>query len=306
MRRMSVVATARYYERCDARDSCLVGTAGMRSSRGYEAFISAVAADMGLGDAVHRPGTSVVAADDRSGSSMVVVYWISDHAVLWCDPAIADDLQELADPSASKSQDDISAWQTRVGWEEVSAAHMQLLREGGVVRSTDADSVVIRTLDRDRGEDVALIEAFKGTLSEDDRDEADLDKDTLDEHMLAVVDESGIVALASQQPFNYAAGFGDISIADAARCARARLGANRRCCVVRRDRSQGSVSALPVRRREPRLGQAERVDGLRAGRQSSRRHAALIEVPRQLNSSRTADSVTRPIDGIDVVSSPVR
>jgi hypothetical protein len=50
-------------------------------------------------------------------------------------------------------------------------------------------------------------------LSDEDRDEADLDGDRLDEHMLAVIDERGIVAFASQQPALYADGFGDIAIA---------------------------------------------------------------------------------------------
>jgi GNAT superfamily N-acetyltransferase len=184
-----------------------------KRTRGYDAFISSVAASMGLGDAVHTPGTTVVPADDRADSSMVVAYSISEHTVLWCDPAIADDLAELADPGASKSHEEIKAWAERVGWEEVSIARMQLVRESGVAQSPIHDSIVMRALDRQHVDDVALIDAFKATLSDDDRDEADLDGDRLDEHMLAAVDERGIAAFASQQPFFYADGFGDIAIA---------------------------------------------------------------------------------------------
>lgn len=184
----------------------------MESTRGYQAFIGAVADSMGLGDAVHRPGTTVVASDDRAGSSMVVAYSISKHTVLWCDPEIAEDLAELADPSVSKSQDEIKSWAERAGWEVVSFARMQLLRASGVAPATAKD-FVLRALDQERVEDVALVDAFKGTLSDEDRDEADLDEDRLDEHMLALIDERGIVAFASQQPFFYADGFGDIAIA---------------------------------------------------------------------------------------------
>jgi GNAT superfamily N-acetyltransferase len=184
----------------------------MKSTRGYEAFISAVADSMGLGDAVHRPGTTVVPADDRAGSSMVVAYSISEHTVLWCDPAIADDLGVLADVAVSKSQDEISSWAERAGWETVSFARMQLLRSGGVAPAT-ASSLAMRALDRQRVADVALVDAFKVTLSDDDRDEADLDEDRLDDHMLALTDDHGIAAFASQQPFFYADGFGDIAVA---------------------------------------------------------------------------------------------
>jgi GNAT superfamily N-acetyltransferase len=185
----------------------------MESTRGYERFISAVADKMGLGDAVHRPGTSIVAAEDRSGSSMVVAYWISEHTVLWCDPAIADDLFELVDPSKGKSEEEISSWAGRVGWERVSVNHMQLLRANGVVRPDAFDAAVTRSLDRERAEDVALIDAFKQALSDADRDEADLDGDRLDEHILTVVDDRGIAAFTSQQPFVYADQFADIAIA---------------------------------------------------------------------------------------------
>ncbi len=189
-----------------------------KSARGYEAFISGVAESMGLGDGVQRPGTTVVPADDRAESSMVVAYSISEHTVLWCDPAIADDLAELADPTVSKSHEELSSWAERVGWEVVSFARMQLLRESGVAQSAIPVGVVMRALDRQQAEDVALIDAFKATLSDDDLDEADLDGDRLDEHILAALDERGIAAFASQQPFFYADGFGDIAIANAARC----------------------------------------------------------------------------------------
>lgn len=185
----------------------------IESTRGYEEFVSAVADKMGLGDAVHRPGTSVVPADDRSDSSMVVAYSISEHTVLWCDPAIADDLFELADPLRATSHTEIISWAELVGWEEVSVAYMQLLRAAGVVRPDASTSAWTRSLDRESTEDVALVDAFRALLSDADRDEADLDEDRLDEHMLAVVDDHGIVAFASQQPFAFADRFGDIAIA---------------------------------------------------------------------------------------------
>jgi GNAT superfamily N-acetyltransferase len=184
-----------------------------KTTRGYEAFVSSVADSMGLGEAVHSSGTTVVPAEDRAGSSMVVAYSISQHTVLWCDPALVEDLAELADPTVAKSQHDISSWAERVGWEVVSFARMQLVRESGVAQSPIPASFVMRSLDGQRAEDVALIDAFKVTLSDDDRDEADLDGDRLDEHMLALVDERGIAAFASQQAFFYADGFGDIAIA---------------------------------------------------------------------------------------------
>ncbi len=184
-----------------------------RNTRGYEDFIRSVADDMGLGDRVRRPGTTVVAADARSGSAMVVAYSIEEHTVLWCDPAIAEDLAELTDPVLSKSHEEIGAWADRAGWERVSVACMQLLGAKGVIRPAAPIDVELRSLDRDRTDDVTLIDAFKGALSEDDRDEADLDNERLDEHIKAVIDQCGIAAFASQQPFIYAEAFGDIAVA---------------------------------------------------------------------------------------------
>ena len=85
-----------------------MATDQMEGTRGYEAFISAVASRM---DSARRrlAGYHVSPANDRTGSSMVVAYWISEHTVLWCDPAIADELAELADPTTSKSQGEISS-----------------------------------------------------------------------------------------------------------------------------------------------------------------------------------------------------
>ena len=196
-----------------ARDSGLVGTADMESARGYNEFVDAVASEMGLGDAVRRAGTTVVAAEGRAGSSMVVVYWIAEHTVLWCDPAVADDLSELVDASNSKSQAEISSWATRVGWGDISIAQMQLLRATGIARPGALASVEIRSLDREQPGDVALIDAFKASLTDADRDEADLDGDRLDAHIVAVVDDLGIASFASQQPFVYADRFADIAVA---------------------------------------------------------------------------------------------
>ena len=90
---------------------------------------------------------------------------------------------------------------------------MQLLRSSGIVRPAADASVVIRSLDPGSAQDIAVIDAFKAALSDEDRDEADLDRADLDEHILAVMDDKGIAAFASQRPFIYAAQFADIAIA---------------------------------------------------------------------------------------------
>jgi GNAT superfamily N-acetyltransferase len=187
--------------------------ADTEGTRGHSEFVSALADRMGLGSAVHEPGTSVVAADDRSGSAMVVAYSISAHTVLWCDPAIAGALAEVADASITKPLDEIGAWGERSGWKHISSAYMQLLRSSGIMRPQADASIVIRPLDRHNAQHIAMIDTFKAVLSDDDRDEADLDRSELDDHILAVVDEQGIAAFASQRPFVYADQFADIAIA---------------------------------------------------------------------------------------------
>ena len=109
-------------------------------------FVDGIAERMGIG--VHRRGTSVVAAEDRAGSSTVVAYAISMHTVLWCDPAIVDELSPLADATTARSLSEISAWAKRRDWQGISAVYMQLLGSSGIVRPSGVFAD-IRSLNRE-------------------------------------------------------------------------------------------------------------------------------------------------------------
>jgi GNAT superfamily N-acetyltransferase len=174
-------------------------------------FIGGVAAAMGLGERVHRPGTTVVAAEARAGSSTVVAYAIAAHTVLWCDPALATDLAPFAHPSISASLADIDSALAGMNWTDAGASRMLLPRADGLERPPRRDER-IRAMDLTDPDDVALIDAFRAGLSAEDRDEADLDEE-LDDHFLAIVDARGIAAFASQHPFDIAPRFGDIAVA---------------------------------------------------------------------------------------------
>ena len=177
------------------------------------AFAAAIAASMSLD--ISGPGTSVLPAQARAGSSFVVAYAVGPHTVLWCDPALADDLASLADPAAGLSLEAFDAWARTTGWIERGRSVMHLLPAEGLRRDRmpDVDRSLWRSLSTDDPADLALVEAFVETLPDDDREEADLDAGEYDEHIVAVVDGRGIAAYASQKPFDHAEGFGDIAVA---------------------------------------------------------------------------------------------
>lgn len=185
----------------------------MDDVKGRAELIGGLANAMGLGASVHRSGTTVVPAKARTGSNACVAYAIERHLVLWCDPSTASDLSGLGNPARTKSLDEIGAWAQASGWELVGRGHMQLRASGARKLASPGAGLAIRTIDRDDERDRELVSAFSATLSEGDRDEAELEEGDLDEHMLAIVDAKGIAAYASQQPFDYADGFGDIAVA---------------------------------------------------------------------------------------------
>lgn len=209
-------------------------------------FVEGLVAAMGLGDGVHVPGTTVVPSADRAGSAMVVAYAVAAHTVLWCDPALAHDLEGFADPGRTLALADVEASSTARGWEHVGRSRMLLPPADGLIAATDSGpGFVIRSLDANTLTDRSMLDTFAACLSEDDREEADLDGGEFDDHILAVVDERGIAALASQQPFDHALGFGDI--ADATRDDAVGRGLGRRS-----GRHQASVTcSLRSRVRDP-------------------------------------------------------
>jgi GNAT superfamily N-acetyltransferase len=176
-----------------------------------EAFISAVGDSMGLGEAVHDPGTTVVAAAARAESNVAVAYAIAEHTVLWCDPALADSLAPLVDADRSASLGECEAFLVELGWTSLGRAQMQVLGPTGV-RPPTANEHSMRSLDVTDESDQALLTAFKATMSAAERDEADLD-DSPDEHIVVVIDGAGIAAYASQAPFGPADQFADITVA---------------------------------------------------------------------------------------------
>lgn len=181
-------------------------------------FVDGIAASMGLGDRVHRPGTTVVPSAARSGSSSVVLYAIAEHAVLWCDPALAADLAVFADDSITVSLDEIQSILTGRAWEHLGRSRMLLPPTSGLTIGPIVvpEAMAVRSFDVRDPADRAAVESFAARLSPDDREDADLDGDEFDDHIVAVVEGDGgggIVALASQRPFEYADGFGDIAVA---------------------------------------------------------------------------------------------
>lgn len=196
-------------------------------------FLKAIGAVMGLGDRIHSAGTSVVAAEARAGSNAASVYSIAAHTVLWCDPALEHTLVPLADPSTTRSLADVSAALCARGWTEQGGGVMLLRGDAAMV--DDIAGITVRAFRHDDRHDREMMEAFIESLPDEDRDEADLADGVPDEHVLIAIDADGVVAFASERPFDFAPDYGDIAVAtrpDARGRGLGRLAVDRLCTEI--------------------------------------------------------------------------
>lgn len=213
-------------------------------------FVAAIAATMGID--VGAPGTTVLPSPRRADSAVALAYAFASHTVLWCDPALAADLDPLADRTVSLSLSAFDTWATAMGWTPFGHSAMHLLPASGVRRRDRVPSAVadrFRSVDAADPVDRALIEAFVQTLPEDDREEADLDGDEFDDHITVIVDDHGIAAYASQKPFDHAVRFGDIAVATRPDRRGQGLGT---AVVARLCDEIAAVGLVPLYRRDPR------------------------------------------------------
>ena len=126
----------------------------------------------------------------------MVAYTIAAHTVLWCDPALADDLALLTDPKRALALDGVQASLIARGWEHVSRSRMLLPPATGLIAAkpvTAAEpAILIRSFDANIAGDRSMLDTFAASLSADEREEAHLDGGEYDDHILAVVEVDGI------------------------------------------------------------------------------------------------------------------
>lgn len=156
------------------------------------------------------PGTTVVASDNRVGSTTAVAYPLGDRTVVWCAPAIAPRLIDLNQPGALTDDEFVAAGEL-LGGSFGGRAHNRVL-------AAEPDAFIDplyrpAELWRDDVGDRRLLAAFIASCPNDDLDEAELDIDELDPAIVVLLDRTGSIAsYASGRPWAMDPDFDDIAV----------------------------------------------------------------------------------------------
>lgn len=151
-----------------------------------DAILTAIESDFG---GILPLGTSIVAADDRAGSGSATCYPFGDRSAVWCDPEVVHSLERLVGPTALSAGDFVTR-AVDIG-ASVRGIGLNRVLDGPLIDPrVDTSTVTIRTLDRDIDADVELIIDLRAAVSDADADEADLDVDHLDPHIIAAAESA--------------------------------------------------------------------------------------------------------------------
>lgn len=156
-------------------------------------------------------GTVLAPTPDRAGSPWVVAYAFGDVTIVWCAPTLAPRLGSLT----SAEPIDVETFRQRtdeLGGEFVANGRHRVL-DRPPASPVGAAPHELRWLDPGDEGDLALLHRFVDACSEDDLDEAELELDDLDDHIVVSLGDDGeISGYASGRPFDVAEDFDDIGV----------------------------------------------------------------------------------------------
>lgn len=177
-------------------------------------YREAIAKDMGLSAAqLSGGGTIVLPEEGRSGSNFVAGYQIGNMMCLRSDPALADALESLVDPTAAISFEDFRAWAMANDWEIVDGADMHVVAFTAMTERHRPEGATFASLDRDQTADRSLIGELMAACDPDDVDAAEIEMDDLDPVIVGLLDDSGrLGAYCSARPWDEDERFDDIGV----------------------------------------------------------------------------------------------
>jgi len=177
-------------------------------------YETAVLASMDLTlDQADRPQTLLRVEADRAGSGLAVAYHVRSTTVIRSDPALATDIEELADPTKAIDSDGFEHWATERGWRFVDGGDHHLVDRAGLVAVSAPSSARLGELDRDSVEDRRVIGALLARSDADDVEEAEFALDDLDPHILGLFgDDDELRAMVSGRVWDVDESFDDIGI----------------------------------------------------------------------------------------------
>lgn len=161
-------------------------------------------------DAWGAPGMSIAATPGRAGSQSASGYVVGEHFVIWCDPAVAD---QVAAFQPGQSGDLLEQWKSfgaSIGATFAGAGFIYVLPPEAAVG--DPDGVI--SIDRDVTAEKERLLGFLATCDEDDLDEADIYVDSLDSLIRCTEASSDgpLTSYASALPFEQVPRWWDIGV----------------------------------------------------------------------------------------------
>jgi GNAT superfamily N-acetyltransferase len=204
--------------------------------RYVDGVLAAAATSLG---AVLRPGTTVVGSQDRAGSTVAVVYPLSQHTVVWCAPEHADRLSGLNCDLVLGAREITRRCEQLGGTHAGGGNHLVLPADAILVSDPTRP---LKWVNRHDAEDRSAIASFVEACDAREVDEAEIDLDDLDESIVVGLDRSGAVAaLASGRPWEIDHAFDDIGVLTHPDHRRAGWGSTVVAEYVRRRRQQGRL-----------------------------------------------------------------
>ena len=168
-------------------------------------------------EAAGRPlggGTLACPDPDRVGRRSATSYPTPAGTVIWCDPALIDQIALLlADEGGTAIT--TGRWvelAVAAGAEHAGSGNNRVLI-GEIDRPSNGDGrFAARRLDRHVESDVETLRSFVIGIDQDDLDEAELDLDELDPFIVGLFDGDEMVAYASSIPADEMPEFDDIAV----------------------------------------------------------------------------------------------
>ena len=187
-----------------------IGPAGRRY---LATVLAAVEADLGRD---LPAGTTLVPTADRAGSGGATCYPFDGRSAVWCDPALVEVLAPLTGAVPLSAYEFVDR-AVGLGCVRRGIGLNRVLDGAPVDPLVPLDGLVVRTLDPDDADDVALVATLRAEVGDDDADDAELDLDDLDPHLVAVLEPAAdgrparVLAFAGARPGD-AVPFDDIAV----------------------------------------------------------------------------------------------
>ncbi len=154
--------------------------------------LAAIAAACGLPlERFETAQTLCVTEEARTDSGMAVAYHVGRPTIIRVDPALAEQVGALVDPTTSISSSDFASWAERRGWNVIGGGDQHLITSSDLVIKPMPEAAQLIELDRTNDADRTLISTLLDENDPDDVDEAEFDLDDLDPHILGLVDGDG-------------------------------------------------------------------------------------------------------------------